>query len=381
MPRSREEAETMADATGLTGVAREAFIGRLTGGAPPAAPAPAPAIPKPPVQRSAPTTKPAPRSAILVTPPAPKPATPVAAAPPKPVVRPAYQMEEQVVVGGRPAQAPPRAATAPPAYVSPTQRLMEGVGPAPTTEASRTSLTVQPKPQAEVQPSSALFGRGSGIVEAARQPVAAAVRRLPDVVEKVAPKMETANPTNPSWESPAGRLLRMVAPEVAPMSQRIAEAERHGQETIDRLSEQAQARQATPVASAFQSLDTNAQAARPPLSPMAQMLHDAQGVKRTDGTGPYKAPPEALSPDVAQRREQVREALGMPGDNGSAPPATAGGPNMPVLDPRSKAAVSLLLTKPGVTNESIYKEYLSPDGKGVVALQRDALMYARGQTR
>ena len=310
MPRSRDEAETMADATGLTGVAREAFIGRLTGGAPPAAPEPAPATPKATVQRSAPTTKSAPRSALLVTPPAPKPATPVAAAPPKPVVRPAYQMEEQVVVGSRPASPPPVSSRAPSGTLSPgDDRLFTPIGV--TREQNE------------------------------------ALRRERAVAERA------THPYGPEQQTPIRQYM-----------------ENHPISAIPGAVEQALLRpeKAYP-------------AARPPLSPMAQMLHDAQGVKRTDGTGPYKAPPDALSPDVAQRREQVREALGMPGDNGSAPPATAGGPNMPVLDPRSKAAVSLLLTKPGVTNESIYKEYLSPDGKGVVALQRDALMHARGQTR
>jgi hypothetical protein len=82
------------------------------------------------------------------------------------------------------------------------------------------------------------------------------------------------------------------------MSQRIAEAERHGQETIDRLSEQAQARQATPVASAFQSLDTNAQAAR--------TLFRQTGATDDDIYKVYLAPGGKGSAAMVQDAELVR---------------------------------------------------------------------------
>lgn len=262
MPRSLEEANAMADAAELSGPARAAFVSRLTGGAAPAEKAPA-VEPK----AAAPAKTVTPTRTLLARPAvraAPTPSTAPKAAPPRPA---AFQMEKQVVTGTPPARTTlattPRAP--PPAYVSPTQRTLEAVTPDRPIDMPPMAVAQKPASAAPVSVPEAAFGRGAGLVSAVRQPIASAVRHLPETAERLAPRMETANPTNVSWDSPTGRLLRMMDPTVVPMSQRIAEAEQRGEETIARLESKAHARStptATPVADAFSRLSVDEQAAR-----------------------------------------------------------------------------------------------------------------------
>lgn len=260
MPRSLEEANAMADAAELSGPARAAFVSRLTGGEAPTEKAPT-AKPKvaAPAKPAAPTRTLLARPAVKA---APTPSTAPKAAPPRPA---AYQMEEHTrTPPARTALATtPRAP--PPAYVSPTQRTLEAVTPDRPIDMPPMAVAQKPASAAPVSVPEAAFGRGAGLVSAVRQPIASAVRHLPETAERLAPRMETANPTNVSWDSPTGRLLRMMDPTVVPMSQRIAEAEQRGEETIARLESKAHARStptATPVADAFSRLSVDEQAAR-----------------------------------------------------------------------------------------------------------------------
>lgn len=250
MPRSLDEANAMADAAELSGPARAAFVSRLTGAAAPAEKAPS-AEPKAAAPARAVTT-----TRTLLARPAVKPvATAV-------TVQKATPTEPPVVTRTTLATTQ---RTPPPAYVSPTQRTLEAVTPDRPIDMPPMAVARKPAGAAPMSVPEAAFGRGAGLVSAVRQPIASAVRHLPETAEKLAPRMETANPTNASWDSPTGRLLRMMDPTVVPMSQRIAEAEQRGEETIARLESKVQARPAptaTPVADAFSRLSVDEQAAR-----------------------------------------------------------------------------------------------------------------------